>query len=117
VIAAFDIAAWRQAVPWVDADQVEQDLILSRLMIDIAEHPLLADELVMRGGTCLHKLWLSRPWRYSEDLDYVRRTESPIGPIFDALRDIGAAAGFENVSTKVGRYPKARMRSTFDSGC
>jgi hypothetical protein len=26
-----------------------------------------------------HKLWLDRPWRYSEDLDYVRRSDGGVG--------------------------------------
>ena len=70
-------------MPWNAGDQVEQDLILVRLMIEIATDLLLGDEFVMGGGTCFHMLWLDRPWRYSEDLDYVRRTDGPVGPIFD----------------------------------
>jgi hypothetical protein len=31
----------------------------------------LSDRLAWRGGTCLHKLFLPAPLRYSEDLDYV----------------------------------------------
>ena len=46
--------------PWANPDQVEQDLVLSRLMVEIATHEALKTELVMRGGTCLHKLWLPR---------------------------------------------------------
>jgi predicted nucleotidyltransferase component of viral defense system len=52
---------------------------LSRLTVEIAKDSLLGDELVIRGGTCLHKLHLAQPLRYSEDLDYVRRTRSGIG--------------------------------------
>ena len=103
-------------MPWNDSDQVEQDLILARLMIEIAEDPFLGEELVMRGGTCFHMLWLDRPWRYSEDLDYVRRNDGPIGPIFDALRAIGERVGFDKTSTAVGRHPKVRLHSTFVTG-
>ena len=42
MIAAADIAHWRTRVPWVDADQVEQDLVLSRVIIEIANDPVLA---------------------------------------------------------------------------
>ena len=49
---------------------------------------------VLREGTCLHKLHLPAPWRYSEDLDDVRVTNTPIGPLLDELRAIGDAAGF-----------------------
>ena len=42
----------------------------------------------MRGGTCLHKLHLDEPRRYSEDLDYVRRTNTGIKPYITELRAI-----------------------------
>ena len=64
--------------------------MLSRLICEIANHDALRDELVFRGGTCLHKLHLPHSLRYSEDLDYVRATHGPIGPFLDALRDIPA---------------------------
>jgi predicted nucleotidyltransferase component of viral defense system len=116
VITDADIAHWRTHVPWVDADQVEQDLVLSRMIVEIANDPLLGGELVFRGGTCFHKLWLDRPWRYSEDLDYVRTTAGGIGDILSALRSIGERVGFDRVTTDVGTHPKARLRSTFETG-
>lgn len=116
MIAAADIAHWRTRVPWVDADQVEQDLVLSRVIIEIANDPVLARELVFRGGTCFHKLWLDRPWRYSEDLDYVRTTAGGVGDVLTALRSIAECIGFDRVTTEIGRHPKARFRSTFAGG-
>ena len=92
------ITAWAGQAPWPYPFQVEQDLILSRLMIEIANDELLGRELRVRGGTCLHKLQLARAWRYSEDLDYVRSTHSRIKPYVQALRRIAAELGFENVS-------------------
>lgn len=89
------VTEWQQHVPWPELVQVEQDLVLSRLMIEIANNELLGAELVMRGGTCLHKLHLPAPRRYSEDLDYVRRTRSGIRPHVDALREIAAAVDLE----------------------
>jgi predicted nucleotidyltransferase component of viral defense system len=62
-------------------------------MIEIASDHLLGTELAMRGGTCIHKLHLTSPLRYSEDLDYVRGTHSGIGTYVDALRTIGLRAG------------------------
>ena len=82
----------------------------------VAVHPLLGDDLVFRGGTCFHKLWLDRPWRYSEDLDYVRRTDGGVGDVLDAIRDVARDIGFDDVRTEIGRHPKARLRSTFLSG-
>jgi hypothetical protein len=116
VITDADIAQWRTQVPWVEGDQVEQDLVLSRMIVEIANDPLLGPELVFRGGTCFHKLWLDRPWRYSEDLDYVRTTAGGIGDILSALRVIGERVGFDRITTDVGRHPKARLRSAFATG-
>lgn len=95
MIPAAFITEWQAQVSWPERYQVEQDLILSRLMVEIASEALLANELVMRGGTCLHKLHLPVPRRYSEDLDYVRRTTGPIGPYLDALRAIAERVGLE----------------------
>ena len=67
--------------------------LLSRLIIEIANDAYLGDELVFRGGTCLHKLYLPTALRYSEDLDYVRTTAGGIGPIIDAVRRIGESLG------------------------
>lgn len=114
MIPATHITHWSTGVPWPTRDQVEQDLVLSRLIIDIASHPQLGEELVFRGGTCLHKLHLPRPLRYSEDLDYVRVTPTPIGPVLDALREVGGNLGFET-HTDIGRHPKVRFRAQFDS--
>lgn len=89
------ITEWQSRAPWPRPVQVEQDLILSRLMIEIATRAPLAEEFVMRGGTCLHKLHLPEPHRYSEDLDYVRRTKTGIGGYLDALRELAADVGLE----------------------
>ncbi len=87
------VTAWSRRAPWPTATQIEQDLILSRLMVEIANHDLLGTELAMRGGTCLNKLYLPAPARYSEDLDYVRGTQSGIGSYMAALREIAMSIG------------------------
>ena len=116
MITEAELAHWRTRVPWVPDVQVEQDLVLSRLIVEFARHPLLGRELVFRGGTCFHKLWLDRPWRYSEDLDYVRRTDGGVGDIFDAIRAVAVDVGFDKITTQVGQHPKVRLRSTFVGG-
>ncbi|HEY8311852.1 MAG TPA: nucleotidyl transferase AbiEii/AbiGii toxin family protein [Gemmatimonadaceae bacterium] len=83
------LTEWGVLAPWPTVTQIEQDLILSRLIAEIAAHPLLSRELAFRGGTCLHKLHLRRSYRYSEDLDYVRINNTPrLGDAFSALREI-----------------------------
>ncbi|MGH2880838.1 MAG: hypothetical protein ACRDK4_14680 [Solirubrobacteraceae bacterium] len=74
------LIAWRSKAPWPDRVQIEQYLLLSRLMIEIARNEVLGQELAMRGGTCIHKLQLPSALRYSEDLDYVRSTHTGIKP-------------------------------------
>jgi hypothetical protein len=109
------ITFWSRQVPWPNPDQVEQDLVISRLICEISAHRLLGTELVFRGGTCLHKLHLPQPLRYSEDLDYVRATHGPIGPILDALREVAHNLGMQ-AATDVGLFPKFFARSAFESG-
>ena len=116
MITQADIAHWRTHVPWISPEDVEQDLVLSRLIIEFAQHSLLGKELMFRGGTCLHKLWLDKPWRYSEDLDYVRRSQGGVGVVLDAIREVAADAGFDEVRAQIGRHPRARLRSTFVGG-
>ena len=58
MIPAQNIVAWGNVVPWADQRQVEQDLIISRALIDIFNDDLLSAELRFRGGTCL--LYTSR---------------------------------------------------------
>ncbi|MBN1356916.1 nucleotidyl transferase AbiEii/AbiGii toxin family protein [bacterium] len=81
------LAAWRKVAPWQHDHQVEQDLIISRCLVEIFSDELLASRLAFRGGTALHKLYLQPPSRYSEDIDLVHRTSTGIGDIFDRLRE------------------------------
>ena len=75
-------------MPWAQDAQVEQDLIISRALIEIYFHPLLSSGLAFRGGTALYKLYLKPPARYSEDIDLVRITPGPAGPIMNALHAV-----------------------------
>jgi predicted nucleotidyltransferase component of viral defense system len=81
------ITKWRENAPWGAEDQVEQDLILSRILIEIFSDPMLRKELAFRGGTALHKLFIKPPVRYSEDIDLVRTSVGPIGEIIHTIRN------------------------------
>lgn len=80
------VTHWRARAPWPMDAQVEQDLVLSRALVELFRDPAIADSLAFRGGTALHKLFFERPGRYSEDIDLVQQAAGPIGPIFDAVR-------------------------------
>lgn len=88
MIPQTNITAWSQTAPWGEPRQVEQDLIISRALVEIFNHELLGSTLRFRGGTALNKIIFPQPLRYSEDIDLVRTEASPIGPVLDALRDV-----------------------------
>ena len=88
MIPAQNIVAWGNVVPWTDLRQVEQDLIISRALVEIFSDEMLREELRVRGGTALGKLHFPVPLRYSEDIDLVRTSAGPIGPILDRLRAV-----------------------------
>jgi len=79
------------------------------------ERPYLGEELIFRGGTCLYKLHAPRPLRYSEDLDYVRRTGGGIAEVTRAATALGETLGME-VRTQIGEHPKIYLRAPFESG-
>lgn len=88
MIPAMNITAWGDVAPWAEQRQVEQDLILSRAIVELFADDLLKEELRFRGGTALNKLHFPAPLRYSEDIDLVRTTDGPSKPILGRIRDI-----------------------------
>ncbi len=88
MIPETNITAWSQTAPWAEPRQVEQDLIISRALVDIFNHDLLGSALRFRGGTALNKIIFPKPLRYSEDIDLVRTEAGPIGPVLDAMREV-----------------------------
>lgn len=82
------IESWRKTVPWQMNEQIEQDLIISRALVDLYNDPHIKDALVFRGGTALNKLFINPPARYSEDIDFVQKNVAPIGQTIDAIREV-----------------------------
>ncbi len=80
------INEWRAHAPWRIDAQVEQDLVISRALVDIFSVPELQKRLAFRGGTALYKLHLNPPARYSEDIDLVQVDAMPIGDTLDTIR-------------------------------
>lgn len=87
MIPTADILAWRTEHPWVSNAQVEQDLIICRVVIELFSRPVLREQLAFRGGTALHKLFLKPATRYSEDIDLVQMKAGAIGPVMDGVHD------------------------------
>ena len=82
------IQQWSEHAPWIDNAQIEQDLIICRALVSIFSDEFLASQLAFRGGTALHKLYLSPQPRYSEDIDMVQITPGPIKPIMYRLGEV-----------------------------
>jgi len=80
---------WRaNHAPWTGDDQVEQDLIISRALVELYSDKLIADSLAFRGGTALNKLFLPTMSRYSEDIDLVQVRAEPLRPVMTRIRDV-----------------------------
>lgn len=88
MIAKDYITEWRGHAPWITDAQVEQDLVISRALVEIFAVEALARRLAFRGGTALYKLHLRPAARYSEDIDLVQITPEPIGETFNAVRAV-----------------------------
>lgn len=86
MIPQANITAWRPNAPWADDAQVEQDLVLTRALVELFSEPTLTGTIALRGGTALHKLFLRPASRYSEDIDLVQTEAGPIGAILDTCR-------------------------------
>lgn len=87
MIPRANITAWRRTAPWPDNAQVEQDLVLSRALVEMFSRESVAEQILFRGGTALHKLYFDPPARYSEDIDLVQRDAGSIGPLVDGMRE------------------------------
>ena len=88
MIPAMNIVAWSKNAPWAEQRQIEQDLIISRALVELFNDPFLVEQLRFRGGTALNKLHFPKPLRYSEDIDLVKTAEGPLKPLLDRVHDI-----------------------------
>ena len=88
MIPQYSIQEWHEQVPWNTDAMVEQDLTICRALISIFSDKFLTSQLAFRGGTALHKLFLQPQPRYSEDIDLVQITPSPIKPIMFRLGEV-----------------------------
>lgn len=82
------IEQWQSSVKWRTLPQIEQDLVISRTLVDLYNEPYIKDALVFRGGTALNKLFLTPPARYSEDIDFVQKRPEPIGKTIDSIIEL-----------------------------
>lgn len=95
------IQDWRATAPWAQDVQVEQDLLICRALVEIYRDDYLRENLAFRGGTALHKLFMSPQARYSEDIDLVQVNAGPIKETYDHIRDVLAFLGEPKVKQKL----------------
>jgi predicted nucleotidyltransferase component of viral defense system len=106
------IISWRQLVPWQTNEQVEQDLVICRALLEIFSDEWLASRLAFRGGTALHKLYLQPQPRYSEDIDLVQIKSEPIKETVQRLQN---ALSFLGESSVKPRMDGVQIICRFDS--
>ncbi len=82
------VTEWRQQAPWPTDEQVEQDLVITRALVEMYDEEEVRRSFAFRGGTAMAKLHLATAHRYSEDIDLVQLNAEPIGQTLDALRSV-----------------------------
>ena len=70
-------------------DVVEKDYVLGWLLAGIAAHPILGEQWIFKGGTCLKKGYFET-YRFSEDLDFTVKDGSTLteATLVDAFHEI-----------------------------
>lgn len=101
MISEIYIQDWRVSAPWSQDVQVEQDLLICRAIVEIYKDDYLRENLAFRGGTALHKLFMSPQPRYSEDLDLVQVKAGPIKETYNRMRETLAFLGEPKIKQKI----------------
>jgi predicted nucleotidyltransferase component of viral defense system len=104
------VIQWRAKADWIADYQVEQDLVISRAILEIFSSEYLYNRLAFRGGTSLNKLFFKESARYSEDINLVQIKSEPIKETVRQLREklsflgMGELKQKESNNTLVFRY-------------
>lgn len=106
------IAKWQEHAPWKEFFQIEQDLVISRALVEIFFDDFLRENLAFRGGTALHKLYLNPASRYSEDIDLVQIKPVPIKPIMQRIGEVVTFFKEPRITQVKGHGAKALYRFT-----
>ena len=105
MIPQANLLEWKDNAPWSSLQLIEHDLILSRAICELYQHPVIGETLVFRGGTALHKLFFQQGGRFSEDLDFVQIHAKPIGDTVSIIREcLDPWLGKPNWKQKQGRF-------------
>ncbi len=80
--------ARRLAIPY---ETILKDYAIGHLLSAIAHEGVVAESLVMKGGTALKKLWFG-DYRFSEDLDFSAEGGPRLGDLEEAVRAVAGRA-------------------------
>jgi predicted nucleotidyltransferase component of viral defense system len=94
------ITEWSEIAPWKANEQVEQDLVICRALVELFSDEFLAEKVAFRGGTALHKLFLEPQPRFSKDIDLVQISAEPIGSSIDKIRKLLSFLGVPKIKQK-----------------
>lgn len=97
------ITDWSEIAPWKANEQVEQDLIISRTLVELFSDEFIAERVAFRGGTAIHKLYLEPQPRFSEDIDLVQISAEPIGSTINKIRKLLSFLGKPKIKQKTGK--------------
>ena len=122
------IIEWSNYVPWQTNEQIEQDLVICRALVEIFNDDFLAERLAFRGGTALHKLYLQPQPRYSEDIDLVQINAEPIKETIMRLQErlsfLGTASVIQKKSNNTLKFrfeseipPTQSLRLKIETNC
>lgn len=104
------IAKWQEHAPWKEFAQVEQDLVISRALVELFADDFLREHLAFRGGTALHKLYTNPAPRYSEDIDLVQIKPGSIKPIMERIGEVITFFEEDRITQHRGHGIKALYR-------
>lgn len=97
---------------WGLAEQVvEKDYVLGWMLWGIATDPVLGQQWVFKGGTCLKKCYIET-YRFSEDLDFTVLPGGAVAPadVLPHLQRILARVGDESGLDLALQPPRLRLR-------
>lgn len=94
------ITEWSEIAPWKANEQVEQDLVICRALVELFSDEFITEKVAFRGGTAIHKLFLEPQPRFSEDIDLVEISAEPIGSSIDKIRKLLSFLGEPKIKQK-----------------
>lgn len=75
--------ARREKLP---AGMVEKDYVISWLLKEVYDNPVIRENLAFKGGTALKKVYFPDTWRLSHDLDFTLHNDLKAGDIKEGIK-------------------------------